>query len=148
MTMRPLIVAQAPSSRSDPREPLSGMSGQRLAYLCDLSFPDFLASFERVNLLDAYPGKIGKGDRWDQVQARLVAYGMTPRLRRRRTVLLGRNVARAFHLHDRAWFQWVDEIGDGALVAVAPHPSGISHFWNDLRSVRRACWFWHTLARS
>jgi hypothetical protein len=30
---RPLIVAQAPSSRSDPSEPLSGASGRRLAAL-------------------------------------------------------------------------------------------------------------------
>jgi hypothetical protein len=30
---RPLIVAQAPSSRSDPSEPLSGQSGRRLAAL-------------------------------------------------------------------------------------------------------------------
>ena len=144
--MRPLIVAQAPSSRSDPSEPLAGASGRRLAALCGLELDDFLARFERVNLLPRYPGRAAKGDRWDHVRARLVACSMTPRLRRRRTVLLGWNVAHAFHMLDREWFEWADEIGDGALVAVAPHPSGISHFWNDHRNVRRACWFWHLLA--
>jgi len=145
--MRPLIVGAAPSRTSNPRKPLSGTSGRRLAALCGLSFPAFLRAFERVNLLDCYPGRRGdKGDELPRFVARLSACNLTPRLRQRRTVLLGRGVARAFHMHDRPFFVWHDDIGDGALVAVAPHPSGVSLFWNDAENVDAARRFWRALA--
>ncbi len=117
---RPLIVGQAPSRRSDPREPLSGRSGERLAVLCGLGMPSFLARFERVNLLDEFPGKSGKGDLLPREVARFAACNLTGQLRQRRTVLLGLGVARAFHLHRRPLFEWIDEIGDGDAVAVGP----------------------------
>jgi hypothetical protein len=145
--MRPLIVAQAPSSRSNPSEPLSGASGRRLAALCGLTLPDFLVSFERVNLLDMYPGKLGKGDKWDHVRARLAAYNMTPRLRRRCTILLGWKVASAFQIEGKDYFRWHDNIGDGAFVSVCPHPSGIVLWWNHPENVARARAFWRDLAQ-
>jgi uracil-DNA glycosylase len=143
---RPLIVGQAPSAKSSPREPLSGTSGRRLATLCGLAHEDFLYHFERVNLIDVYPGKLGKGDRFDRVAARFAACNLTPCLARRRTVLLGGNVARAFHFRHPA-FQWVDEIGDGALVAVSPHPSALNKWWNSSWHVERARRFWTALAQ-
>jgi len=62
-------------------------------------------------------------------------------------VLLGGKVAAAFYMHRRPLFRWLDEFGDGALVAVAPHPSGVSRWWNDPANLRRARRFWHKLAR-
>ncbi len=142
--MRPLIVAQAPSSGSDPKEPLSGASGRRLALLCGVDHAAFLAAFERRNLIDHYPGKLGKGDAFDKVAARFAACNLTARLGQRRTVLLGGNVARAFHF-DHPVLTWVDEVGDDALVALCPHPSGVNRWWNDPRNVRRARRFWRDL---
>lgn len=145
---RPLVVAQAPSSRSDPSEPLSGASGRRLAALCGLELDGFLHRFERVNLLPYFPGRGPKGDHFHPDVARMAACQMTPRLRQRHTVLLGWHVARAFHMDQLELFTWQDEVGDGALVAVAPHPSGISHWWNEPANVRRAQRFWRKLVRS
>jgi uracil-DNA glycosylase len=141
------VVGQAPGPNTDHREPLSGASGRRLAALCGVTLAEFLALFDRANLLDRWPGPKAKGDRFDASEARMAACQFTPRLRRRRTVLLGRAVARAFHLHGRPMFEWLDEVGDGALVALAPHPSGISRWWNEPANARRARRFWRALAR-
>lgn len=143
--MKPLVVGQAPSRLSDPREPLSGRSGARLAALCGLDFPAFLTRFDRVNLIDAYPEKLGKGDAFDRVAARFAACNLTGRLGKRRTVLLGRAVARAFHFTAEP-LAWIDEIGDGALVALCPHPSSVSLWWNDPANVESARKFWRALA--
>ncbi len=145
--MKPLIVGQAPSRLSDPREPLSGRSGARLAALCGLSLDAFVVLFERVNLLDYFPGKAGKGDLFPHEVARFSACAMTPKLRQRRTVLLGGKVAAAFHLHRRPLLEWFEEVGDGALVAVAPHPSGVSSWWNEPTNVVAARRFWRAFAK-
>ena len=68
--MRVLLIGQAPSRMSDPAEPLSGPCGGRLADLCGLSLPDFLARFDRVNLIDRFPGKAAKGDLFPVDRAR------------------------------------------------------------------------------
>lgn len=143
-TFRPLLIGPAPGP-SFHGEPLSGRAGRRLSRLCGLSLPAYLKWFERINLFDKYPGAKEKGDDFDHVAARVAACQLTPVLRRRYTVLLGQNVARAFHMDGSPRFVWHDEIGDGALVAVCPHPSGISLWWNDERNVRRARTFWRDL---
>lgn len=74
-----------------------------------------------------FPGKNGKGDAFPRAT-------VLPRLPAT-AVLLGRSVARAYG-HDAPWFEW-RPVGR-KLVAAAPHPSGISHFWNDPRNTRRA----------
>jgi uracil-DNA glycosylase len=62
---RPIIVGQAPGPNTDPLEPLSGRSGARLAELCGITHPEFLARFDRRNLLPKFPGRSGgKGDAW------------------------------------------------------------------------------------
>lgn len=96
---RVVIIGQAPSRLSDPSEPLSGNSGRRLASLAGLSLPEFLDRFERRNLLDAWPGKAGKGDAFVRAgEARALAESLRAGLATRRVVLLGTAVARAFGL--------------------------------------------------
>jgi uracil-DNA glycosylase len=140
-----MIIGQAPGPRTDHREPLSGASGRRLAALCGLPLSVFLARFERVNLVRRHPGKLAKGDAFPRAIARRNAARLLPLMRGRRVVLLGRNVADAFGLAHLSMFVW-HRVG-GVEVAVAPHPSGVNHWWNDPRNVRRARRFWRKLAR-
>ena len=60
---RPLLIGQAPGPNTDPGVPLSGASGRRLAALCGLGLDEFLALFDRANLLPEFPGKLGKGEK-------------------------------------------------------------------------------------
>lgn len=144
--MRVLIVGQAPGPRTDPSEPLSGPSGRRLAALCGLELPDFLARFDRVNLVFAHPGKLIKGDAFvGAVAAREAAFALWPRIVGRRAVLLGHRVARAFHAGHLPYFRW-HRLEDGTRIAIAPHPSGVNLWWNDPKNVKRARRFWHELA--
>jgi len=145
--VRTLVVAQAPSRTSDAHEPLTGRSGARLAVLCGLTHAEFLRRFERVNLLDAYPGKTGKGDAFDAAAAREAAGRIAPAMHGRSTVLLGRNVAAAFMgptlagaIKPLAWLNCT-----GFRVACCPHPSGVCQWWNDPANVRRARRFWRSL---
>ena len=134
---RIVLVGQAPGKR--PGEPLAGAAGRRLAALAGMDLPAFLDKFDRVNLLDEFPGKAGKGDRFDAKAALERADQLREELAGRKAVLLGRLVARAFRLPDDTydWFQVV-EAPPGVELAVMPHPSGVSHWWNDEANVRRA----------
>jgi len=140
-----IVVGQAPGPSTDPAEPLSGASGRRLASLCGLDLPDFLARFERVNLLTTYPGRLGKGDAFPMAFAREAAAAMAERVTSRRiTVMLGLNVARAFGMQRLTFFE-LTRLPHGYVV-VAPHPSGVSHWWNDPSNVSLARLFWRALA--
>lgn len=142
---KPLIIGQAPSRTSDPCAPLSGSSGRRLALLCGVPLPAFLDAFERVNLLSRYPGRDGKGDRFPVRAARvrageIVASGT---MLRPRVVLLGAQVAFVFGLKKIEPLRWYlqDDIG----IAMCPHPSSASLWWNHPENVEAARAFWRAL---
>lgn len=142
-----IVVGQAPGPRSDPAEPLAGSSGRRLAVLCGLDLPAFLARFERANLLAAYPGPASKGDAFPMAFARSAAGAMAERVASREVVvLLGLNVARAFRLRRPEFFRQTRFSRDCGVVYVCPHPSGVSHWWNDPSNVALARRFWRALA--
>lgn len=138
--LKPLIVGQAPSASSDPAEPLSGRSGRRLASLCCLSLDEFLAGYDRVNLVAEFPGKLSKGDAFPIEAARAGAVLIRAQ-EPRRLVLLGSGVARAFGVPDGAptllWFP----LGHHRA-AICPHPSGVCQWWNDPLNVGQARSFW------
>jgi len=133
------IVGQAPG-RSRNRSPFDGASGRRLWRLAGLGSYDELAShFRLVNVLRKFPGKLGKGDAFPRRSAGRACR----RLRLRGTILLaGRNVASAFGVRS-GYFEWTTLRGKPC--AVLPHPSGISHWWNDPRNRRRARTFMRKL---
>lgn len=139
--LRPLIVGQAPSASSDPAEPLSGRSGRRLASLCCLSLEEFIASYDRANLVGEFPGRLQKGDAFPIGPARASAVLIRGGLSPRRLVLLGSGVARAFGVPAGSpalrWFA----LGRHRA-AICPHPSGVCQFWNDPRNVGQARSFW------
>lgn len=138
--MRPIIIGEAPSRLHCPRGPLSGKSGQRLAALCELDLGEFLALFERRNVLPAFPGPAGKGSAFPMAQARARAARMRLAFPARPAVLLGGRVARAFCL-DLPPLSW------SGNVAVCPHPSGVSRWWNDPANVEAARAFWQDLVK-
>lgn len=142
--MKPLIVGQAPSRFSDPREPLSGRSGRRLAALCGTDLDGFLAAFERVNLIGSHPGKAGKGDSFPLARARRAAAVVSARFHGRSVVLLGGNVAAALGVAGVDLLRW--HKAPGFTFAVCPHPSGVCRWWNSPANEKAARVFWRRLA--
>lgn len=142
--MKPLIIGQAPSMEHGEDEALSGRSGARLASFCGMTLEQFMAMFDRENLVRTFPGKAGKGDRFP---SRNEAAGLTERFRTvvvgRRVVVLGFSVAAAFGLTMPALTfapHW------GAQFAFCPHPSGVNRWWNEPANLERATTFWRDLA--
>lgn len=144
--IRPLIIGQAPSREHGEDEALSGRSGARLAELCGLTLVEFLEVFDRANLVETFPGKAGKGDRFPSPgEARSLAGRFKRVVGGRRVVVLGFSTAAAFGLTHPAMIfapHW------GAEFAFSPHPSGVSRWWNDPENLRRATAFWLEVARA
>ena len=122
-----LLVGQAPSKLTEGLGAFRGRSGRFLAGMLGTTLEGFLASVEAVNLLDRWPGKAGKGDRFPAKLA-----GKKARLLPvvgRTVVLAGLNVAKAFgHVGRRFLEVWRS---GGATFALVPHPSGVNRWWND-----------------
>lgn len=148
--MKPLLIGQAPGPNTDPEQPLSGRCGARLAEMCGVDLPTFLRTFERVNLVRKHPGKAGKGDAFPMDAARKTAIDLLLFGKLNRTVVvLGGKVAKAFGFPSTGleFFRW-NQIDGSPLIrlAFAPHPSGISLWWNDPKNAAAARRFWRRLA--
>lgn len=164
---RGLVVGQAPPGPSEKLpagyQPLQGFPERRLAKLAGLESPKELwAVFDRIDLIGWCPGPKSRkdyhdvkkgytkhnhdGHRFPLKLARLAAgrllnfgstFGGGTSLRDYAVVVLcGRHVAAAFGLALRE-VPWAEE-HDGIRYLVMPHPSGVSHFWNDSVSRHRA----------
>lgn len=133
---RVLLIGQAPG-RGGTTPLFPSASGHRLLSLVGCSLDRFHNAFEVVNLLPVYPGRNpnGPGDAFPRITARIAAEAMRPKLFGRRVLFLGRNVASSFGFPTALWFawRWHQDAGKGGafLWAVIPHPSGMSHFYND-----------------
>lgn len=135
--MRVTIVGQAPGPANGRRAAFEGPSGARLERLAGLQPGELPARARLVNLLGAWPGRAGKGCRFPAGQAREAARRL--RLRTDVILLAGRGVAAAFGEGGRKYFEWFRLRRRWA--AVVPHPSGVSHWWNDPSNRRRAARF-------
>ena len=93
------LVGQAPSRRGDPRKPLAGPNGQKIARLAGMNY-DELISCRRRHLNTHYNGKRGKGDAFDHAKGKVNAADVLLDWRVERIVLLGKNVARCFGFRD------------------------------------------------
>ena len=125
--MKAILVGMSPV-KGDPKEPLSGPVGRRLAALAGLDIEDFLDRFERVNLTGS--GKRDAVSRADELRAKWKG---------RNVVLLGRMVAAAFRLNPDGYeyFQ-AHALEPGFDAIVCPHPSEKTHWWDDEGTVIRA----------
>jgi hypothetical protein len=129
-------VGQAPGRRNGRGAPFEGPCARRLAGLAGLEERELRRRVRLVNLLGRWPGpSASKGDAFPIARAREAARRFPLR---GRVLLAGRGVARAFGV-DAPFLEWV-ELGR-ARVAVFPHPSGVSHWWNDPANARRAAEF-------
>lgn len=138
-----LLVGEAPSATSDPRRPLEGRTGAKLAALAGMSMEAFGRRFALANLLHAYPGPgaSGKGSAFPDEEARVAASQLRALLSvepaPRRIVLLGKRVARAFGERAEPLCAWRPARFGGRDVelAVVPHPSGVNKWYNSPENV-------------
>ena len=128
---RPYVIGEAPGRSNGT--PLRG-ARRRIAKLVELDEDDLLEMFHWQNLLDQWPGYGPNGGSHFPMDA---AREAARHVSERPLILLGRRVATAFGV-DQPWFGWRDGI------AVTPHPSGLSRWWNDPANLEAARVFWRT----
>ena len=101
-----------------------------------------LRGFTRVNVLDSYPGRDGKGALFPEREAwRGAIYLDRKTPKDRAMIFMGARVAWAFGMlrRDFRWCEW--RTWRGRRVAVVPHPSGIVRWWNDPKNRELAATF-------
>jgi hypothetical protein len=129
------LVGQAPSRRGDPRKPLAGPNGQKIARLAGMSYDELIAC-RRRHLNTHYSGKRRKSDAFDDAKGNVNAADVLLDWRVERIVLLGKNVARCFGLRDLPFLAEIRIYGRRFLIF--PHPSGTNQWWKERRNERRA----------
>ena len=129
------LVGQAPSRRGDPRKPLGGPNGRRIARLGGMSYDELIAC-RRKHLNTHYSGKHGKSGAFDHGKGSLNAADVLLDWRVERIVLLGKNVARCFGFRDLPFLAEIRVYGRRFLIF--PHPSGANRWWNERQNERRA----------
>lgn len=151
--MRPVLIGQAPGPNTDPERPLwpepRTSSGGRLAEAMSLSITQYLLLFERANLVNRFPGKYKRDDKFPLYEAQIAAAALRPLMRGRDVILLGRKVASAWGEGvDLPFFEWSQCRTFGTRLAVVPHPSGRNHWYNHETNRELATSFWRTLVAS
>jgi len=130
--VRPYLVGEAPSRRTEGHPPLSGSSGRRLSETLGSPLEE---SFELRNLLEHWPGSGGRGSRFDRPAAVLAAISLVTTEHPERVVCLGYRAAGAFLLSrtDVEALGWrsLTVAGHAFELAVVPHPSGVNRWWNE-----------------
>lgn len=128
--MKVLLVGEAPSRGGDPAAPLEGKIGRRLAEFSGLTFEEYLARTDRINLFGYWPGAAGKGSSFPMNEAVWLAslIKISRAKQSARVILLGKRVAKAFGMRSPAYLEWCDF--HGVQYAVIPHPSGINRWYN------------------
>ena len=131
----------------DVEAPFGGLAERRLARLAGVASPhDLWSVCDRVNLVPFFPGhrprleRFTRGGGYDKHQsaghafplasARFFARELDLVRRYHRVVLLGLGVARALGVKRPVLLQVV-ALSPTCTALVFPHPSGVSHFWND-----------------
>jgi len=138
------LVGQAPSRRGDPRKPLAGPNGRKIARLAGISYDELLAC-RRRHLNTHYRGKGGKDGAFDRAKGNVNAADVLLDWRVERIVLLGKNVARCFGFRDLPFLAEIRVYGRRFLLC--PHPSGINRWWNERQNERRARQLLHRFLR-
>lgn len=141
-----MFIGQAPSSTSNPDEPLSGRCGERIATLLGISMAEFL-KYPRKNLLPSYPGKrerTEKGDFFASIPGSVAADNLAGLIDPEVPfVLLGREVARAFGFKRFEPLR-VTTLNDRPVLML-PHTSSVNRWWNNpkngLKAAEALRWF-------
>lgn len=137
-----LLIGQAPNRTGNPKAILEGRLGRKIADLCGITFDEYVELFDRINILDCWPGKSGKGDVFPKAEAARQA--MRIKIHERDcVVMLGQGVARSFGI--KAEFLRWTFLGS-TRVLILPHPSGINRWYNDPQNTRKARKIMHRLS--
>jgi hypothetical protein len=129
------LVGQAPSRRGDPRKPLAGPNGQKIAQLAGMSYNELIAC-RRKHLNTHHIAKRGKTNAFDRAKGNIKAADVLLDWRVERIVLLGKNVARCFGFRDLPFLAEISIYGRRFLIF--PHPSGTNRWWKERQNQRRA----------
>jgi uracil-DNA glycosylase len=129
------LVGQAPSRRGDPRRPLAGANGQKIARLAGMTYDELIAC-RRKHLNTHHIGKHGKSNTFDRAKGNIKAADVLLDWRVERIVLLGKNVARCFGFGDVPFLAEINVYGRRFLIF--PHPSGTNRWWKERQNERRA----------
>lgn len=128
--MKAVLVGQAPSRTGNPKRPLEGRPlSTKLASLAGISRSSYLKQFDRYNVLDFWPGKNGKGDRFPLAKARERARKLTRKLTGRVVVFVGQRTAEAFGYGDLEPLAWKD--CGRYYAALLPYPSGVNRWFSE-----------------
>ena len=139
--MKLLVIGQAPDQRSELGKALEGsLVAAKIAKLCGCTVPEYLAGTERMNLLDYWPGKQGKGDRFPLAEARERAMLLRDKIRGRKILFIGIATAAAFGCVGEVceWRHHFDDTGWVFGYAILPHVSGINRWFNSPDNQARA----------
>src|SRR5215467_12943239 len=129
------IVGQAPSRLGDPRKPLAGPNGRKIARLAGMSYDELIAC-RRKHLNTHYSRKRGKSNAFNRAEGNSNAAKVLLDWRVERIVLLGKNVARCFGFPDLPFLAEIRIYGRRFLIC--PHPAGTNRWWNERRNEQRA----------
>ena len=143
--MKILLVGQAPGRNGDPATPLLyGGTGSKLTALFGMSERQYLERFDRINVLDFWPGKSGKGDKFPTREATRSAAIKSKQIIGRRVLFVGISPAAAFGFKPQPlrWRKF-----NGGIAAILPHPSGVNKWWNDPANRKTARRFMSSVAR-
>jgi hypothetical protein len=100
---------------------------------------------DRINLVQEWPGKSGRGDRFPRARGTIAAQAMlsSGMLDGRKVVFLGKEVARCFGMSQLSYLS-MHYLSMHAVwpicaeVFLLPHPSAVNAWWNDPKNVRAA----------
>lgn len=137
-----VLVGQAPSMSGDPRRPLEGASGRKMASLLGMTFDEYLRNTHRVNIFKNHQGRLAKGDKFPLDRAKKKTMRLQVPAGAAVVLLLGKNVAAAFGIRNAQFFDqrymWPRNSSRIIEVRVVPHPSGVSRWWNEPENRRTA----------
>ena len=119
--MKPVLLGMNnPHRAGDPLSP-DETTGLRLRELSGLTRDDYIAAFDRMNLIESR--------KWSAIAARYDAARIRRDLVGRRVIVLGIDVWQAIGLPSAPWFVTCDRYG--ASWSLIPHPSGRNPIYNN-----------------
>jgi len=152
----PLLLGEAPSKSGDRywQFPLSGAVGERLCRVAGIEpqesgtrygrwYWSLVEHFECRNLMERYPGPLGKGAAFPAGQALAALQELLPEIRGRVVVVLGARLGSMFGIYPGPgfyeWHKVMHLSGERVdlMVASIPHPSGLNHLYNDPATYER-----------
>jgi len=105
---------------------------------------EFVSTFDRINLINEFPGRWKRDDKWPVADARVAASAVTPLLRGRTVIMVGRNVATAFGYCSASlgFLEWQHNVLHSFRFAIIPHASGRNRWYNDPDNLEKTRAFW------